>query len=94
MTLQLPGRFETKQALESALQDIVDLRSARGLLRDLCRQGERDGSGKITAAAKQIVHPDQMVWIVVGDQAKIQKGIDELGFGEIHKMSPDGEILN
>ena len=49
---------------------------------------------QITAAAKEIVHPDQMVWIVVGDQAKIQKGIDELGFGEIHKMSPDGEILN
>jgi zinc protease len=90
----MPGRFETKRALESALQDIVVF----GLPEDYYETyaGKVNGLDleKINAAAKQIVRPDQMVWIVVGDQAKIQKGIDELGFGEIHKMSPDGEILD
>jgi zinc protease len=94
MTLQLPGRFETKRALESAMEDIVVYGLPEDYYETYAGKVNSMDLEKITAAAKQIVHPDQMVWIVVGDQAKIQKGIDELGFGEIHKMSPDGKILN
>ncbi len=94
MTLQLPGRFETKSSLESGLEDIVVYGLPEDYYETYAGKVNAMDLGKVTAAAKQIVHPDQMVWIIVGDQAKIQKGIDELGFGEIHKMSPDGEVLN
>lgn len=94
LTLQLPGRFETKRALGTALQDIVVFGLPENHYETYAARVNAVGLDKITAAAKQIVRPDQMVWIVVGDQAKIQKGIDELGFGEIHRMSPDGEILD
>jgi zinc protease len=93
-TLRLPGRFETKRALETALQDIVVYGLPEDYYETYAAKVNALDLEKINAAAKQIVRPDQMVWIVVGDQAKIQKGIDELGFGEIHKMSPDGEILD
>jgi zinc protease len=94
LTLQLPGRFETKRALEGALQDIVVFGLPEDYFETYADKVNALALEKVAAAAKQIVRPDQMVWIVVGDQAKIQKGIDELGFGEIHRMSTDGEILD
>jgi zinc protease len=49
---------------------------------------------QIAAAAEKVVLPDHLVWIVVGDRSKIAAGIDELGWGEVRQLSPDGEILN
>ena len=94
LTLALPGRFETKRALESALQEIVVFGLPEDYYETYAGKVNAVDLQQITAAAQKIVHPDQMIWIVVGDQAKIQKGIDELGFGEIHRMSPDGDILD
>ena len=93
-TLRLPGRFETKRALGGALEEMTVYGLPEDYYETYASKVNALDLEKITAAAKQIVRPDQMVWIVVGDQAKIQKGIDELGFGEIHRMSPDGDILD
>ena len=41
-------------------------------------------------AAQQVVHPDQLVWVVVGDRSKIESGIRELGWGEIQLLDADG----
>jgi zinc protease len=42
------------------------------------------------AAATKVVHPDNLVWVVVGDCAKIEAGVRELGFGEIRLIDADG----
>ena len=34
----------------------------------------------ITKAAKETIKPGNMIWIVVGDQSKIETGIKELGY--------------
>jgi zinc protease len=39
------------------------------------------------------VHPDNFIWIVVGDRAKIEPGIRELNFGEVHILSPEGKVV-
>jgi zinc protease len=52
------------------------------------------GVQDVAAAAEKLVLPDKLVWIVVGDRSKIAAGIDELGWGEVRRMSVDGEILN
>ena len=44
-------------------------------------------------AAKVIVHPDNMVWVVVGDRAKIEAGVKELNLGEVRLMDADGQVL-
>jgi zinc protease len=93
-TLRLPGRFETKRAVASALQEITVFGLPEDHYETYADRVNALDLAKIAEAAKKIVQPDHMVWIVVGDQAKIQKGIDELGLGEIHRLSPDGEILN
>ena len=44
----------------------------------------------VHVAARKVVHPNQRVWVVVGDRAKIEPGIRELGLGEVRLIDPDG----
>jgi len=39
------------------------------------------------------VHPDNLIWVIVGDRAKIEAGVKELNLGELHFLSPDGKPL-
>jgi zinc protease len=39
------------------------------------------------------VHPDNLIWIVVGDRAKIEAGIRELNLGEIHFIDANGNPI-
>jgi len=38
---------------------------------------------QIPAAAAEVVHPDQLVWVIVGDRAKIEAGVRELNLGDV-----------
>jgi zinc protease len=42
-------------------------------------------------AARNLVHPNRLVWVVVGDREKIEPEIRKLGLGEIHDIDADGE---
>jgi zinc protease len=37
------------------------------------------------------VRADRLSWVVVGDRAKIEAGIRELGYGEIRYADADGQ---
>ena len=50
-------------------------------------------STKVDAAAKQVIHPGSLVWVVVGDRAKIEQGIKDLGIGKIHFIDADGKPI-
>jgi zinc protease len=89
-TLRLPGSRETITEVANSIDDLL-------------RFGWPDDyydtmSGKILAlkttdldaAAKEVIHPDHLVWLVVGDMSKVEGGIRELNFGEIHKIDADG----
>ena len=47
----------------------------------------------VAQAGKTAVQPDGLVWVVVGDRAKIESGLRELGFGEIRLIDTDGKPL-
>jgi len=47
----------------------------------------------VDKAAREIVHPDQLIWVVVGDRSKVESGIRELGWGEIQLLDADGNLL-
>ena len=89
--LKLPGLLETKSALRGAISEIIEF----GLPEDeWARRAEnitRLELGDISAAAEKVVQPGRIVWIVVGDRAKIEGGLRELDFGEIRLIDTDGE---
>ena len=49
---------------------------------------------QISGAADDVLRPDNMVWVVVGDRAEIESKIAELGYGEIVLMDADGNVLD
>jgi zinc protease len=94
LTLRLPGRFETKRALISAIQEMIIYGLPESYYETYPEQVRALDVASVAAAAKKLVLPDNLVWIVVGDKSKIAAGIDELGWGEVRQLSPDGEVLN
>ena len=44
-------------------------------------------------AAGRILQPDRMIWVVVGDRARIEESIRALGLGEIRFLDADGYLI-
>ena len=93
LTLRLPGQFETKSALLSAVREIMLYGLPEDHYETYADRVRALESTDLTAAAERVVRPDRMIWIVVGDASKVLDGVKELGFGEVKRMSPDGEVL-
>ena len=54
----------------------------------------RATDAQVNAAARKFVSPDQLLWVVIGDRAKIEAGIRELNLGEIMVLDADGRPKN
>jgi zinc protease len=93
LTLTLPGTWETMEAISGTLADIVTF----GLDdRYYDTYGDKVRSQTVasaSAAAKAVIHPEHLVWVVVGDRSKIEAGIRELKLGEIKFIDADGKPL-
>ncbi|MBV8859394.1 MAG: insulinase family protein [Acidobacteria bacterium] len=91
MTLRLPARFETLDALEGAAVRLINY----NLPADYWARYAADVRGlteaQLNDAAKKFVRPGEVIWIVVGDLRKVEKGVRELGFGEVIRLNADGE---
>jgi zinc protease len=48
---------------------------------------------QVADAANEIIVPDNLLWVVVGDRRKIEAEIRELGIGDITLLDADGQIL-
>ena len=89
----MPGRFETLTSLDNAAIEMINY----GLPIDYW---SRYGSNvrlltepQLNEAAKKFVHPNEVIWVVVGDLKKVEQGVRELGFGEVIRLNVDGEPL-
>ena len=49
---------------------------------------------QITAAATDLLEPDRLIWVVVGDRSEIEPGIRALGLGEIRLLDTDGRAAS
>jgi zinc protease len=92
-TLSLPGSRETQEAVGDSINDLVHFGLPDDYYDTMAGKIRALKPGDLAAAAKTIVHPDNLIWIVVGDRAKIEAGIKELGLGEIKLLDADGKPL-
>ena len=49
--------------------------------------------GETSPAAQKVLHPDQLVWVIVGDRAKIEPSLRDLGWGDIQFLGADANSL-
>ncbi len=93
MTSRLPGRFETLGSLEGAAIDLINYNLPNDYWSKYGANMRGLTEAQLADAAKKFVRPDEIIWIVVGDLNKVEKGIRELGFGEVVKLNADGEVI-
>jgi zinc protease len=92
-TLSLPGSRETLDAVGVSVTTILDSRWPDDYYNTMSGKIRALKTADLDAAAKQVVHPDNLIWIVVGDRAKIEAGIRELNLGEIHFIDANGNPI-
>ena len=92
-TLTLPGRWETGGAVGASIAQMIRFGfpddywyQYPGKMRDQTVE-------QLSEAARQVLHPDRLTWVVVGDRAKIEAGIRAAGFGPIHLVDADGNAV-
>ncbi|MDB4892372.1 MAG: peptidase domain protein [Gemmatimonadetes bacterium] len=86
----LAGRWETSASVVSALNEIETYGLPKDYYVTYANAVRNASDAQINAAAKKFVTPSQLVWVVIGDRAKIEAGIRELGLGEIKILDADG----
>ena len=90
-TLKLPGTWETMGKVAGALSEIVRFGLPDDYYQTYPNKVRSMTRDSLAAAAKTVVQPDHLVWVVVGDRAKIEAGVRELNFGEVKFLDADGK---
>lgn len=92
-TLTLPGRWETRGSIAAAIREIVRF----GLPDDYWDRYPELVRGldvpAVTEAAQELLHPDRLTWVVIGDWAEIEEAVRGLGIGEVRRIDAQGRAL-
>jgi len=90
-TRELPGRFETSRSVLGSL--VTSARYGRPLdyAATLKSQYESLQLDDLQSAANEFVHPDSLVWIVVGDLAQIRQQVEEAGIAPVEIWDENGK---
>src|SRR6266568_196855 len=92
-TLSLPGSRETQQEVGNLINELVQFGLPDDYYETYAGKVRALKAPDVEAAAKIIVHPDNLIWVVVGDRSKIEAGVKELNLGELRFLGPDGKPL-
>jgi zinc protease len=92
-TLTLPGQWETMSAVGNSIDEIVRFGLPDDYFNTFSQRVRALGLDDVNGIAKKVIHPGNLVWVVVGDRAKIEPGIRELNIGEVSLMDADGNVI-
>lgn len=91
MTLRLPARFGTLKSLENGAIRIINYNLPTDYWSNYASKIRSLEAAQLNEAAKKYIHPDEIIWVIVGDLSKIEQGIKDLNYGEIVRLNADGE---
>ncbi len=91
-TLSLPGSWETMRAIGSSLSQLIMYNLPDNYYDNYVEKVKDLSLNDLTAAAKKVLHPDNLIWVVVGDESKIEAPIKELGY-DLKYIDGDGNLL-
>jgi zinc protease len=88
---QLPGSFQTSTAVLNSL--VTSARYGRPLdyAAALTEKYEALTLSELQDAAAELVHPDRVTWVIVGDVRQIRGPIEQLGIAPVEVWNDDGE---
>jgi zinc protease len=86
-TRSLPGSFETSGDVLGSLTNSNRFGRSWDYPATLKEQYEALSLADIKAAAAEAVHPESLIWVIVGDRAKIEAGVASLNLGPVEVKS-------
>jgi zinc protease len=89
----LPGQYETTGSVLAAMQANERFGRPDDYVSDLKQKYEAVNLDAIRAAAGQVLHPDLLTWVVVGDRSKIETELQNLGIADLEFMNERGQLL-
>ena len=92
-TLSLPGSRETQQEVGNSINELVQFGLPDDYYETMAAKIRALKPADVANAAKIVDHPDNLIWVVVGDRSKIEAGVNELNLGELRFLGPDGKPI-
>lgn len=86
----LPGSFETTSAVLGAMTEIVKYGRPDDYVQTLKQRTEAIKQPAAEAAIKEVVKPNALTWVIVGDLKKIEQPVRALKLGEVQVIDADG----
>ena len=90
----LPGQFETANAVLGSLLSNDRYGRSNDYVPSLKSQYASLNIDAVNAAARENIHPNSLVWLVVGDRAQIEEGIRALNLGTVEVWDTDGNRID
>jgi zinc protease len=91
-TLSLPGCRETLEEVGDSITNVVGCGWPDDYYNTMAGRIRALTTSDLDKAAKEVIQPDHLVWVIVGDRAKIEAGLRELNIGEIRFIDADGNL--
>ncbi len=91
--LQMPGQWETMRAVGNSIGDIVRFNLPDDYFDGYPLKTKNLKLDETVKAARATLHPDRLIWVVIGDREKIEAGVRELGLGDVHFIDGDGNVI-
>ncbi|HTX75915.1 MAG TPA: pitrilysin family protein [Terracidiphilus sp.] len=89
----LPGRFETNAAIARAVQSLFLYDRPLDYYANLPGKFQSVSEEDIARAAKQYLHPDQLILVTAGDRAKIEQPLKDAGLGPVEVRDINGNLV-
>jgi zinc protease len=88
----LPGQFDTNSSVASAISTLFVYGRPLDYYAKLPAKYEAVTEADVARAAKQYLHPDQLVIVTAGDRSKIEPGLKDAGLGPIEVRDVNGNL--
>jgi zinc protease len=89
----LPGQFETNGAVLNSLLSNNRFARPDDYVSSLAGQFQALTLEQVQATGEQVLHPEALTWVVVGDAAKVRASLEALKLAPVQAMDSDGNIL-
>ncbi len=89
----LPGSFETTGSVLGVLSGSALYDRPDDYVQTLKASMQGQKKADIEAAAKEIIQPDALTWVIVGDLKQIEKPIRDLKLGEVKVLDANGKMI-
>ena len=89
-SLRLAGRWETNNAVSGSLREIVRFGYEDDYFDRYADRVRSLNIEDVAEAARGVVRPENLVWLVVGDRNQVEADIEALGIADIEILDADG----